>query len=125
MNFNSSLGSQLLPPGYRTHLPEATAAIERTGAKGDFLGLYSRQFDQQLSRRFHHHWRRLTGRQYRLERFDISLGAHKPTEEVLQDYADFLRSDHTRFWFANTKDYYASFQGILLADTGEILAHVV
>ena len=37
---------------------------------------------------------------------------------IMSEHLNFLRSDHSRFWVANNKDYFASLPAILLTDTG-------
>ncbi len=136
MNFNSSAGSQLFPHDYRAHLPHEVAEAEADGARGDFLAMLSRPFEDQLARRVRFHWDRLQNEdngerrpkstlatnkspEYKLREFRLrDLRTQQPDEDILVNFSNFLRSDHVRFWYANNKDYFASFKGVMLTDTG-------
>ena len=52
MSYNASENSQSLPPDYHKRTPKAVEDIEGSGMKGDFLGIYAREFDSDLSARF-------------------------------------------------------------------------
>ena len=39
---------------------------------------------------------------------------------VMSEHLNFLRLDHSRFWVANNKKYFASLPAILLTDTGHL-----
>ena len=52
MSYNASENSQSLPPDYHKRTPKAVEDIEGNGMKGDFLGIYAREFDSDLSARF-------------------------------------------------------------------------
>jgi len=87
------------------------------------MGVIGRQFyDQQLARRFRHHWRSRGEEEdaFKIRLLELSdVEAAEPDGDVLLKLGAFLRSDHGRFWFANHRDYFASFKSVLITDTGK------
>ncbi len=131
MNFNLSSHSQMFPHDYRMTCPDVVRDVERQGSKGDFLAMFARDYDRQLADRISHHWKQQdrsrvprshsVSAKVKLRQFHLSsLGTRLPKDEDdVVNSANFLRSDHARFWYANNEDFVASFKSILLTDTGK------
>eukprot|EP00094_Tigriopus_californicus_P011300 TCALIF_10907-PA protein Name:"Protein of unknown function" AED:0.12 eAED:0.12 QI:0/0.57/0.25/0.87/0.57/0.5/8/0/764 len=122
MSFNTTIDSQILPPDYEYGAPEAFADITNEGRKGDFIGLYSRDYDSQLSNRFQHHWHLQTKsgwEMFKIKEFRLkTLSTQKPDPLIFANMTNFLRSDHVRFWYGDNEAFYTSFKSVMISDSG-------
>lgn len=129
MSYNTSVNSQFIPPDYIHHVPKVSKQIKNEGSRGDFIASFSRQFDSQLARRFQHHWKmndEKFGEEFKLRNFELKYLSpeSRNDENILIEYANFLRSDHVRFWYGNHQMYNTSLKSILITDTGTYLMSV-
>jgi hypothetical protein len=68
-----------------------------------------------------HHWPGAKGKFPGSDVKDFRAGqlaTGVPDSKVWLDYANFMRSDHVRFWFGNERNRTTSFKSILIMDTG-------
>ena len=142
MNYNESSGSQTTPKIYTDKLnPEFIDAVQKDGARGDFISLITRGPDDlEMVNRFEKQWQHNIVRRkletnstapknksdFKMRRMELSdgrkgegfEGGRFPARGILMNNTDFLRSDHAAFWFSNHRDYYASFKAVHVSDTG-------
>lgn len=120
LNYNSSLNSQLLP--YPDLLPRVKSYLESKNFTGDYLTAYSRRsFDDVLLKKFERYWNRQeTSDVFHFVPSDLKFSQKVPKREEIIEFVNFLRSDHSRFWFPATEAHskIKSFDAILLTDTG-------
>ena len=61
---------------------------------------------------------------YRLELLGINhLTEGQPKGKLFKENFDFLRSDHARFWYHDSKDFNLSIPALLITDTGKFRNH--
>ena len=93
--------------------------------KGDFLAAFSRNVpgDKQLAETFRRHFMSVEEPEEEEFSFETFLMEHMDSElsnlSVIADHMNLLRSDHSQFWVANNKEYFASLPAILLSDLGK------
>ncbi|TRY61476.1 hypothetical protein TCAL_04393 [Tigriopus californicus] len=120
LNYNSSLNSQLLP--YPDLLPRVKSYLDSKNYTGDYLTAYNRRsFDDVLLKKFERYWnRQKTSKVFHFVPSDLKFSQKVPKREEIVEFVNFLRSDHSRFWFPATDAYSTikSFDAILLTDTG-------
>ncbi|ODN05151.1 Aminopeptidase YwaD [Orchesella cincta] len=120
MNFNDTDGSQIFPTEWSLALPEVYDQIADNQHRGDFLSMiYRRDVDKKMAARFQYHWDKSTVEpRFRLTPFPLRLTAELPPMEVLADHLNFLRSDHSRFWYMNDSSVPTTLNAVLMTDTG-------
>jgi hypothetical protein len=124
MTYNATQGAQSISKPYRNSMPKVSDEIEAEGQRGDFIGLFGRQADQSLMDIFHSHWddqqQGPKDDKFRLKEFNLPSGLNMkyPNFTEWNANTNFLRSDHVRFWMANSEDYFASIKAIHITDTG-------
>lgn len=122
MNFNDSDGSQTFPREWSLLLPDVYDIVADNGYRGDFLSMiYRKNVDNRMAERFSHHWAKKSsniGPNFKLQPFPLDLGKELPDVESLADHLNFLRSDHSRFWYMNDTAITSSLNAILMTDTG-------
>jgi hypothetical protein len=126
MNFNSTEGSQTFPTDWSLVLPRVYDSVADAGFKGDFLSMiYRSEADRRMTDKFRHHWNKLNGvdsnnnNKFKLTDFPLSLGSDLPPLALLADHLNFLRSDHSRFWYPNdTAVGDGTLSAVLMTDTG-------
>merc|ERR1712117_870441 len=103
-------------------VPEAFASILSHSRKGNFLAAFGRNLDndQLLSNSFHQNWKKnLHNETFRFENFQMKyMDQELSNLSVLAEHMNLLRSDHSKFWVVNNKNYFASLPAILLSDLG-------
>jgi len=89
--------------------------------KGDFLATYSRHaIDTSLVEIISQSWNLIAPKNFRLSNIDSPLLSQSmPEENILSRHINFLRSDHTMFWYHNSRKYNSTLKAVLLTDTGE------
>lgn len=120
MNFNDTEGSQIFPTEWSLVLPDVYDKIADSRHRGDFLSMiYRRDVDQKMAGRFQYHWEKSTAdSRFRLTSFPLGLTSELPPMEVLADHLNFLRSDHSRFWYMNDSAVPFTLNAVLMTDTG-------
>jgi hypothetical protein len=120
MDFNDTEDSQTFPRDWSLLLPEVYDQVADNGYKGDFLSLiYRKGVDNSLADRFSLHWAKSSHpAPFRLLPFPLNLGKELPDMETLADHINFLRSDHSRFWYMNDTKVPLSLKAVLMTDTG-------
>eukprot|EP00095_Tigriopus_kingsejongensis_P000317 maker-scaffold292_size219010-snap-gene-1.34 protein:Tk00317 transcript:maker-scaffold292_size219010-snap-gene-1.34-mRNA-1 annotation:"hypothetical protein DAPPUDRAFT_306809" len=120
LNFNQSTFSQKFEHGDK--LPRVKSYLEGNNFTGDYLTAYSRRsFDDALVKKLERYWNRQAGSdKYHFVPSDLKFTKKVPNGEEIKSFINFLRSDHTRFWFPllQHEPKYNSFNAILLTDTG-------
>lgn len=103
MDFNDTDGSQNFPRDWSLLLPSVYDQVADNGYKGDFLSMiYREQVDHRLADKFALHWSKSKHPpKFKLTPFPLGLGKELPEMETLADHLNFLRSDHSRFWYMN------------------------
>lgn len=116
MNFNDTADSQTFPTDWSIVLPEVYDTVADNLYKGDFLSMiYRKGVDSILADKFMKHW---DADKYKLLRFPLGLGKELPSMDLLADHINFLRSDHSRFWYMNDSAVSDTLQAVLMTDTG-------
>jgi len=122
LHYNTSKDSQDMEPEWGEQVPEATKSILDNRMTGDFLAAFTRATpgDQFLTETFTRSWEENDpNKEIRLENFLMTkLNKEFVNLTTMSEHLNFLRSDHSRFWVANNKKYFASLPAILLTDTG-------
>ncbi|XP_021968029.1 uncharacterized protein LOC110863097 isoform X2 [Folsomia candida] len=121
MNMNETEGSQTFPRDWSLLLPDVYDVVADAGYRGDFLSMiYRKSVDGGLAERFVKHWdqRNSLGPSFRLQPFPLALGKELPEMQTLADHLNFLRSDHSRFWYMNDTAMPTSLKAVLMTDTG-------
>lgn len=120
MNFNDTDQSQTFPVEWSLALPEVYDIVADNRHRGDFLSMiYRKDVDKKMASKFQHHWDKSTiDPKYRLTAFPLGLPAELPPMEMLADHLNFLRSDHSRFWYMNDTEVPFTLSAVLMTDTG-------
>lgn len=120
MNFNDTEQSQTFPVEWSLLLPEVYEQIADNHHRGNFLSMiYRKEVDNRIASRFQYFWENSTADSiYQLTKFPLRLSAKLPPMEVLADHLNFLRSDHTRFWYMNDTSLPFTLNAVLFTDTG-------
>ena len=132
LNFDDTENSQRFPRSWSDHI--AGDALKQTvedRARGNFISLISReQPESGLVRLLQRQWddlqrdkqfrenTNIDPTKFKLRVMPTTLTDKMPDYENLTNYINFLRSDHSRFWFVNEMDYQMSLKSVLLTDTG-------
>ena len=124
------LGSQRTPSEQLDLLPGAAKYLKSNGYRGDYLNILKRfGRDEELVGPFKRNWEKLNKQKSKSEEklplyntlvSEIPMTKEIPDMEELGSLIEFLRSDHARFWVANTTEH-KSLNAVLLTDTGEFI----
>merc|ERR1719150_2386606 len=122
LNFNSSVGSQDVEQEWKMLMPDLVNSLQKRNGRGDFLAVFNRDVssDETLRAVFQEMWDKNDGpgKGFGLENFKMAGLSKEPNLTQLADHVNLLRSDHSRFWVGNHKNYFASLPAIVLTDTG-------
>lgn len=120
MNYNDTDNSQTFPIEWSLVLPEIYDKVADNHHRGDFLSMiYRRNIDNKMAAKFQYHWDKSSmDSRYKLIGFPLGLSADLPPMEVLSDHLNFLRSDHSRFWYMNDTSVPFTLNAVLMTDTG-------
>jgi len=122
LHHNTSKDSQDMEKEWVEQVPTAAKSIAEKGNVGDFLSAFTRATpgDQFLTNTFKQNWdENRPSKEIRLENFLLKqLDKEYLNLTIISEHLNFLRSDHSRFWVANNKQYFASLPAIVLTDTG-------
>ncbi|XP_037078182.1 uncharacterized protein LOC119099179 isoform X2 [Pollicipes pollicipes] len=124
MNYNATRGVQTVPAPWVTQMLDTIQRLDENDARGDFLAaIYRRHVDKHLADAYIYHYQRLGQLdRFRVERFDVDLPAERPSDDVLFNHMDVMRSDHSRFWYVsrgtNQTAAPSTIPAVLLTDTG-------
>ena len=123
-----STGSQQTPEDQLKVLPGVAKYLKANGYRGDYLNIVRRSGrDQELVDPFRKNWEKLNRQKSKSDEnlplynslvSEIPLSKEVPEMEELESLIEFMRSDHARFWMANTTKH-KSLNAVLLTDTGE------
>ncbi|UYV80132.1 hypothetical protein LAZ67_18001789 [Cordylochernes scorpioides] len=99
-------------------LPSLESYITHEGRRGDFLAMISRNgVENRLATEFMRQWERTAAdHHYKLFNMAVNLEPKAQTLEDIEQYINFLRSDHYRFWFPDV-DTPQPLSAVLLTDT--------
>ena len=132
LNYNNTKNSQDFPSSWSDQIAgDALDQTTREDFRGNFISLISReQPESELVKVVEKHWNALkqdrqfrentniNPRKFKLRKMPTTLENEMPSFENLTNYVNFLRSDHTRFWFINEFEYQMSLKSVLFTDTG-------
>jgi len=120
MDFNDTDGSQTFPTDWSLVLPDVYDTVADSQFRGDFLSMiYRRDVDRRLADKFKYHWTKSSHeKRFKLTDFPLILGSQMPPLDVLADHLNFLRSDHSRFWYMNDTAVPETLSAVLMTDTG-------
>ncbi|KAI1286923.1 Aminopeptidase YwaD [Halotydeus destructor] len=120
LNYDPSLGAQVLPRDMLTGTPETSRKITAEGNRGDFVAIWMRKgHDNGIYSTLADEWRKSRdGSYYKLQAFQPQLPANEPSQAELYRLGTFTRSDHASFWYHKHPSYKQTLNAILLTDMG-------
>lgn len=92
----------------------------RENYKGDFISvIYRHNVDNLLAEKLNYYWKQSShDSKFRMKQLPLMLSAELPEIGILADHFNFLRSDHSRFWYMNDSSVPNTFHSVLITDTG-------
>ncbi|XP_023335294.1 uncharacterized protein LOC111706611 [Eurytemora carolleeae] len=131
INFNGTKNSQIIPTDWRNEVPSTLEQVASNEFRGDFLSIfYRKEPEGLLANLVKQHNQKLNEDplfvnnivnkpdRYKYMEFPVNLPTEPPPIKYMAKYAQFLRSDHARFWYSKEHMYTLSLRAVLLTDTG-------